>query len=50
MTNILVILAAIVWLISIVVSLVTDNSWKSVGLSWGILALGGLFLVIAFGI
>ena len=42
----MVITAMVIWVVAIVFASFTDNSWKNVGICWGLLGLGCLFFGI----
>ena len=43
MSSIFVLSAMIIWIGDIVYAQFTDNSWKTVGIVWGLLAIGCVF-------
>jgi hypothetical protein len=47
MATYLVIIAMVIWMVAIAFASLTNNSWKNVGISWGLLVLGSLFFGIA---
>ena len=47
MSQYCVMLAMVIWMVAIAFACFTDNSWKNVGISWGLLAVGSMFFGIA---
>lgn len=47
MAQILVMIAMLIWMVGIAFAVYTDNSWKNVGITWGLLACGCVFFGIA---
>ncbi len=46
MGNIIVMVAVIFFVAAIIVGSITDNTWKNVGITWGLLSIG----IVLFGI
>lgn len=42
MENIMILIAVALFIIAIIVGIITDNTWKNVGICWGLLAIGAL--------
>ena len=47
MANTLVIIAVVIWLVTIAFACLTDHSWRNVGITWGLIVLGAVFFGIA---
>ena len=47
MANVFVLIAVAIFVVTIIVAISTDNSWKNVGITWGLLAIGCGFFGIA---
>lgn len=46
MNNIIVMVAAVFFIAAIIVGSITDNTWKSVGITWGLLSIGIVLFII----
>ena len=40
MANILVLCAVVIWMVTIAFASFSNHSWRNVGISWGLMALG----------
>ena len=47
MANVFMLIAGAVIVAAIIVAISTDNSWRNVGITWGLLAIGCVFFGIA---
>lgn len=46
MANVFMLIAIAIFVVTIIVAIFTDNSWRNVGITWGLLAIG----IVFFGI
>lgn len=47
MANVFMLIAGAIFIVTIIVAISTDNSWRNVGITWGLLAIGCVFFGIA---
>jgi hypothetical protein len=47
MANVFVLIAVAIFVVTIIVAISTDNSWRNVGITWGLLTIGCVFFGIA---
>ena len=47
MANIVMLVAIAIFVVTLIVAISTDNSWRNVGITYGLLALGIVFFGIA---
>ena len=47
MANVFMLVAGTIIIAAIIVAISTDNSWRNVGITWGLLAIGCVFFGIA---
>ena len=47
MANVFMLIAVAIFVVTLIVAIFTDNSWRNVGISWGLLAIGCMFFGIA---
>ena len=47
MANIVMLVAIAIIVAAIIVAISTDNSWRNVGITWGLLAIGSVLFGIA---
>lgn len=47
MVNVFMLVAVAIIVAAIIVAISTDNSWRNVGITWGLLAIGAVFFGIA---
>lgn len=50
MSNILVLIAMAIFVIALIIGFKTPNTWKWVGITWGLLVLGLIFFATAMTI
>jgi hypothetical protein len=46
MANVFMLIAIAIFVVTIIVAISTDNSWRNVGITWGLLTIG----IVFFGI
>lgn len=47
MANVFMLIAGAIFIVTIIVAISIDNSWRDVGITWGLLAIGIVFFGIA---
>lgn len=47
MANTLVFMAMLIWMMGLAFAVITDNSWKNTGITWGFLSTGAVLFGIA---
>ena len=47
MANVFMLIAIAIFVVTIIVAISTDNSWRNVGITWGLLVIGAVIFGIA---